>query len=140
MGLVGESGDLLPDEQRVLVLAPGAPLLDAPPSPARQGRQGDRAQAQQRRLPRLPALYPQVALERRHSEHPQDGQVRHAVAVDPLVGVVGGRLGVGQRLAVRLLLVGAGPVGSQGQQPQPGHQPLPLLQIRQGADDGDQRV
>ena len=51
LGLVGDAGHLLLDEQRVLVLAPGAGLLDSPPCPAHQGRQGRHAQAQEDRVP-----------------------------------------------------------------------------------------
>ena len=140
LGLVGDAGHLLLDEQRVLVLAPGAGLLDSPPCPAHQGRQGRHAQAQEDRLPGLPVPYPEVCLQHRQGQQRQNRHGRCVGAVYPALGGGGGRVGIVSGPGVGLLLIAPGPLRPQGKQPQPGHHPLPLLQVGQGADDGDEGV
>ena len=138
LGVEGDASHLLLDQQRVV--DPAAGLLPAPPAPARHDEAGDGAQTQERRLEELPVLHPQVALEDRQGPGAQDGH-GHAVELEGL-GLVGvGR--VGPLLAGVLegpLLVGLGPVGTQGAQQQAGQHPLPGAQGGQGADDRQQGV
>ena len=114
-GLVGDAGSLLLDQQRVPVLAPGEGLPDAPPGPARQGQRRRRAQAQQHRLPGLAVLNPEVAPQSRQGHHPQDGQGHPVLGVNLGLGVLGVVGRVGTLLALRLLLVVAGPLRPQGE-------------------------
>ena len=98
------------------------------------------AGGQQRSLEDLPLLHPQVASECNESDHAQDGH-GHPVQLQGL-GLVGVG-GVGALVAGVLegpLLVGLGPVGTQGAQQQPGQNALPLPQVGKGADDRQQRV
>ena len=138
LGVEGDAAHLLLDQQGIV--DPVAGLLPPPPAPARRGETGDSAQTQERRLEELPVLHPQVALEDRQRPGAQDGH-GHAVQLQGL-GVIGiGR--VGPLLAgvlESLLLVGLGPVGTQGAQQQAGQDPLAGAQGGQRADDGQQGV
>ena len=90
LGLVGDAGELILDQQGVLVAAPGAGLPDAPPGPARHGQRRRGADAQEHRLPGLAPLHPQVALDGRKDQHPQGRQLVHVGAGGLGLGVVGG--------------------------------------------------
>ena len=91
-------------------------------------------------LPGLPGLHPQVAPHGGQRRHAQDGH-RHAVGLEGLglIGV-GGVSPVLHGPLVGLLQVRLRPVGSQGAQHQPGHDALPLVEVRQRAHEGDEGV
>ena len=108
--------------------------------PAAGGQPHGRPDSQERRLPYLPVLHPQVALERCQGAYAQHGH-RHAVQLQGLglVGVGGlPRLHAGP--PVCLVHVGLRPVGAEGAQHQPRHHPLPLVEGRQRAHQGDEGV
>ena len=138
LGVEGDTGDLLLDEQGVF--HPLAGLLPAPPSPAACGQPQDHSRPQERRLPYLPVLHPQVSLQGRQRPHAQDGH-RHAVHLQGLglVGV-GGLPGLHAGPLVGLLHVGLRPVGTEGAQQQTRHHALPLVEGRQSAHQGDEGV
>ena len=137
-GVEGHPGDLLSNQQRVV--HPAAGLLPPPPAPAGDRGAQQRTGGQQRRLEVLAVLHPQVAPESGQRPGPQHG---HGCAVQlegfGLVGV-GGLPVLGHRPFVGPGLVGLGPVGTQGPQQQAAQDPLPLLQFRQGAHQGDEGV
>ena len=91
-------------------------------------------------LPGLPRLHPQVAPQGGQCRHPQDGH-RHAVRLEGpgLVGV-GGVAPVLHGPLVGLLQMRLRPVGSQGAQHQPRHDALPLVQVGERAQQGDEGV
>ena len=131
-------GDLLAYEQRVLDPAPG--LLPAVPGEAGCAHAEGRSRPKERRLPYLPVLHPEVALEGGQGAHAQDGH-RHTVHLQGLgLEGVGGlpRLHAGP--LVGLFEMGLRPVGAQGAQHQAGHHPLPLVEGRQRAHQGDEGV
>ena len=76
LGVEGDAGDLLLDEQGVE--DPLSGLLDAVPEPAARGQGEGDARAHEHGLPGLPRLHPQVAPQGGQCRHPQDGH-RHAV-------------------------------------------------------------
>ena len=138
LGVEGDAGDLLLDEQRVF--HPLAGLLPAVPRPPADRQSQGRAGPQQRRLPYLAVLHPQVALEGGQRPDAEDGH-RDAVHLEGfgLVGVGGlPRLHAGP--LVGLVHVGLRPVGSQGAQHQPRHHSLPLVQGRERPHEGDEGV
>ena len=138
LGVEGDAGDLLLDEDRVEDAL--AALLEAVPEPAPGGQGGGDAHAHQHGLPRLPCLHPQVAFHGDQCRDAQDGH-RHAVQLERLglVGV-GGLPPVLHGPLVGLLQVGLRPLGSQGAQHEPRHDALPFVQVRQRAHEGDEGV
>ncbi len=138
LGVEGDAGDLLLDEEGVV--HPLSGLLETVPEPAPGGQGGDDADAHEHGLPGLPRLHPQVAPQRGQGRHSQDGH-GHAVGLEGLglVGV-GGVPAVVHRPLVGLLQMGLRPLGSQGAQQQPSHDALPLVQVGQRAQQGDEGV
>ena len=138
LGVEGDAGHLLLDEQGVVDA--GAGLLEAVPGPAADAQGEGDPRTQERGLPGLPGLHPQVALEGGQGRHAQDGH-RHAVGLEGL-----GLVGVGWVPAlldgplVGLLHVGLGPVGAEGAQHQPRHDALVVVQVGQRAQQRDQGV
>ena len=138
LGVEGDAGDLLLDEQGVE--DPLSGLLDAVPEPAACGQGCGDADAHEHGLPGLPRLHPQVAPQGDQCRHPQDGH-RHAVRLERLgLEGVGGVSPVLHGPLVGLLQVRLRPVGSQGAQHQPRHDALPLVQVGERAHEGDEGV
>ena len=138
LGLEGQAGDLLPDQEGVVDVFPG-PLPPLPGEPA--NAQGECCpETQQDGLPRLSALHPLVAFDGGQGGGAQDG---HGNAVQPkragLVGV-GGLRGLAEGAFEGAWPVGLGPVGPQGAQQQSRDHPLAPVQPRQGAHEGDEGV
>ena len=116
LGVEGDAGDLLLDEQRVLDAAAG--LLPAVPCPAADGQPQGRADSQERRLPYLPVLHPQVSLEGGQRADAEDGH-RDAVHLQGLgLERVGGLPRLHAGALVGLVHVALGPVGAEGAQHQ----------------------
>ena len=138
LGVEGDAGDLLLDEQGVEDALAG--LLDAVPEPAPCGQRGGDADAHERRLPGLPGLHPQVAPQGGQCRHAQDGH-RHAVGLEGLglVGV-GGVSPLLDGPLVGLLQVGLRPVGSHRAQHEPRHDALPLVEVGERPHQGDEGV
>ena len=138
LGVEGDAGDLLPYQDGVLDALTG--LLPAVPCPAADRQPQGRAGPQERRLPYLAVLHPQIALEGGESAHAEDGH-RHTVHLQGLgLERVGGLPGLHAGLLVCLVHVGLGPVGTEGAQQQPRHHPLPLVEGRERAHEGDEGV
>ena len=138
LGVEGDAGDLLPDEQGVLDALSG--LLPAVPGPAACGQPQGRSRPKERRLPYLPVLHPQVALQSGQRPDAQDGH-RHPVQLQGLgLERVGGLPRLHARDLVGLVHVGLRPVGAQGAQHQTRHHALTLVEGRQRAHEGDEWV
>ena len=138
LGVEGDAGDLLLDEQRVLDALAG--LLPAVPCPAADGQPQGRAAPQERRLPYLAVLHPQVALQGRKRAQAEDGH-RDAVHLQGLgLERVGGLPGLHAGPLVGLVHVGLGPVGAEGAQQQTGHDALSLVEGRERPHEGDEGV
>ena len=138
LGVEGDAGDLLLDEQGVE--DPLSGLLDAVPEPASSGQGCGDADAHDHGLPGLSRLHPQVAPQGDHRRHAQHGH-RHAVHLEGpgLVGV-GGVSPVLHGPLVSLLQVRLRPIGSQGAQHQPRHDALPLVEVGESAHEGDEGI
>ena len=138
LGVEGDAGDLLLDEQGVF--HPLAGLLPAVPGEASDGQPQGHSRPEERRLPYLPVLHPQVALEGGQGADAEDGH-RHAVHLEGLglVGVGGlSRLHAGP--LVGLFEMGLRPVGAEGAQHQPRHHALPLVEGGERPHQGDDGV
>ena len=138
LGVEGDAGDLLFDEDRVE--DPLAGLLPAVPGPAANGEGEGDARSHEHGLPGLSRLHPQVASDDGQGRHAQDGH-RHAVGLERLglIGV-GGVSPVLHGPLVGLLQVGLRPVGSHRAQHQPRHDALPLVEVGERAHEGDEGV
>ena len=138
LGVEGDAGHLLPDQQRVV--DPVAGLLPAPPAPAGHHHAGDGAQAQEGRLEDFAVLHPQVAPQGGQRPGAQHGHGHPVHLEGPGLVGVGGVSGFRDGLLMGLGLVGLGPLGTKGTQQQAGNDALAGAQGGQGADDRQQGV
>ena len=138
LGVEGDAGHLLLDEEWVLDALAG--LLPAVPCPAAGRQPQGRDRSQEGGLPYLPVLHPQVALQGRKRADAEDGH-RDAVHLQRLgLEGVGGlpRLHAGP--LVGLVQVSLRPVGAEGAQHQPRHDALTLVDVGESAHEGDEGV